>query len=150
ERSALEPVPIPVDEHGLDVEALARSGCEVIVTTPAHHYPTGVVFASDRRAALLEWAEDNDGLIVEDDYDSELRYDRMPVGALQGLAPERVCYIASASKRLAPALRVGWMLSPSWLTGEIAFEEGAADGGSPMLEQPALADVLARGQLARH
>lgn len=150
ERSGLEPVPIPVDEHGLDVEALARSGCEVIVTTPAHHYPTGVVFASDRRAALLEWAEDNDGLIVEDDYDSELRYDRMPVGALQGLAPERVCYIGSASKRLAPGLRLGWMLSPSWLTGEIVFEKGAADGGSPMLEQLALADFIARGELDRH
>ena len=102
EQAGLETVGIAVDEHGLDVAALERSGCETIVVTPAHQFPTGVVMSSERRAALLAWADEVDGLIVEDDYDSELRYDRGPVGALQGLAPERVCHIGSAAKRLAP------------------------------------------------
>jgi GntR family transcriptional regulator/MocR family aminotransferase len=148
--AGLEPVGIAVDELGLDVSELSASGCEVVVVTPAHQFPTGVVLASERRAALLEWAEDTDGLIVEDDYDSEFRYDRDPVGALQGLAPERVCYIGSASKRLAPGLRLGWVLSPSWLTGGLTYEKGVTEGGSPAIEQLALADFIARGELDRH
>jgi GntR family transcriptional regulator/MocR family aminotransferase len=150
ERAGLEAVAIPVDDQGLDVGELAASGCETVVATPAHQFPTGVVMSSERRAALLGWAEDVDGLIVEDDYDSELRYDRGPVGALQGLAPERVCHIGSAAKRLAPALRLGWLLSPSWLTGELTYGKALADGGSPALEQLALADFIARGELDRH
>ncbi len=150
EHAGLEAVPITVDEQGLDVEALRASGCETVVVTPTHQFPTGVVLSSERRAALLEWAEDVDGLIVEDDYDSELRYDRAPVGALQGLDPERVCHIGSASKRLAPALRLGWILCPSWLTGELSFAKGLADGGTPVVEQVALADFIARGELDRH
>jgi GntR family transcriptional regulator / MocR family aminotransferase len=150
EGAGLEPVPVAVDELGIDVSELAASGCEVVVLTPAHQYPTGVVLASERRAALLEWAEDRDGLIVEDDYDSELRYDRVAVGALQGLAPERICHVGSVSKRLAPGLRLGWVLSPSWLSGALTYQKGLADGGSPALEQLALADFLARGELDRH
>ena len=130
--------------------ALAATGCEVVVVTPAHQFPTGAVLASERRGELLEWAEETDGLIVEDDYDSELRYDRVAVGALQGLAPERVCHIGSASKRLAPGVGLGWMLSPSWLTGALTLEKGLADGGSPVLDQLALADFIARGELERH
>jgi GntR family transcriptional regulator/MocR family aminotransferase len=91
-----------------------------------------------------------DGLIVEDDYDSELRYDRDPVGALQGLAPEQVVHIGSASKRLAPALGLGWVLSPSWLTGALTYERGVADGPVPALDQLALADFIERGELDRH
>jgi GntR family transcriptional regulator / MocR family aminotransferase len=150
DRAGLRPVPIPVDEHGLDVGELAASGCETVVVTPAHQFPTGVVTSSERRAALLGWADDTDGLIIEDDYDSELRYDRGPVGALQGLAPERVCHIGSVGKRLAPALRLGWLLSPSWLTGELTYAKALADGGSPALEQLALADFIACGELDRH
>jgi GntR family transcriptional regulator/MocR family aminotransferase len=143
-------VEIPVDEHGLSVGDLSASGCEVVVLTPAHQFPTGVVLSSERRAALLEWAEDEDALIIEDDYDSELRYDREGVGALQGLAPERIAYIGSASKRLAPALRLGWILSPSWLSGAVTYEKALADGGAPVLEQLALADFIDRGELDRH
>jgi GntR family transcriptional regulator/MocR family aminotransferase len=150
EQSGLEAVPIAVDELGLDVAALAASGCEVVVVTPAHQYPTGVVLASERRAELLEWADEEDALIVEDDYDSELRYDRLPVGALQGLAPERVCHIASLSKRLAPGLGLGWVLSPSWLTGALTYEKATSDGPTPVIEQLALADFIARGELDRH
>ena len=150
ERAGVAPVPVAVDELGLDVDALAATGCEVVVVTPAHQFPTGAVLASERRGELLEWAEETDGLIVEDDYDSELRYDRVAVGALQGLAPERVCHIGSASKRLAPGVGLGWMLSPSWLTGALTLEKGLADGGSPVLDQLALADFIARGELERH
>lgn len=148
--SGLEPVAIGVDEHGIDVASLAATGCEVAVVTPAHHFPTGVVLSRERRAALLEWAEEEDALIVEDDYDSELRYDRGAVGALQGLAPERVCHIGSASKRLAPGLRLGWILAPSWLSGALTYEQGVSGGAPPVLAQLALADFIARGELDRH
>lgn len=150
ERAGLQPEPVPVDEHGIGVPELVRSGCEVVVVTPAHQFPSGVVLSSQRRAELLEWAEEVDGLIVEDDYDSELRYDREAVGALQGLAPERVCHIGSLSQRLAPALRLGWMLSPSWLTGALTYEKALADGGSPPVDQLALTDLIVRGELDRH
>jgi GntR family transcriptional regulator / MocR family aminotransferase len=150
QQAGLEPVPLPVDGQGIDVGMLERSGCEAVLVTAAHQFPTGAVLSSERRAALLEWAEDTDGLIVEDDYDSELRYDRGAVGALQGLAPERVCMIGSLSVRLAPGLRLGWVLSPSWLTGALAYEKALGDAPAPALEQLALADFIARGELDRH
>jgi GntR family transcriptional regulator/MocR family aminotransferase len=150
EGAGLEPVPVAVDGSGISVDALAAADCDTVVVTPAHQYPTGVVLSSERRTALLEWAEDEDALIVEDDYDSELRYDRDAVGALQGLAPERIAHIGSASKRLGPGVRLGWVLSPSWLTGALTYEKALADGGSPALEQLALADFIARGELDRH
>ena len=150
ERAGLVAVPVHVDEHGIDVGQLAACDCEVVALTPAHQFPTGVVLASDRRAALLEWAEDEDALIIEDDYDSELRLDRVSVGALQGLSPERICHLGSFSKRLAPGVRLGWILSPSWLTGALSYELALSDGGSPALDQLALADFIARGELDRH
>jgi GntR family transcriptional regulator/MocR family aminotransferase len=148
--AGLDPVTVPVDADGLSVDALAAAGCDTVVVTPAHQFPTGVVLSSERRTALLEWAEDEDALIIEDDYDSELRYDRDAVGALQGLAPERVAHIGSVSNRLGPGLRLGWLLSPSWLTGALTYEKALADGGSPALDQLALADFIARGELDRH
>ncbi len=105
------PVAVPVDDDGLDVAALAASGAEAVLTTPAHQSPTGVVLSAARRTALLEWARDGN-LVIEDDYDAEYRYDRAPVGALQGIAPDRVVYIGSTSKTLAPGLRIGWMVLP--------------------------------------
>src|SRR6266571_4503413 len=105
-------VHVPVDELGLDVAALEASGARVVVVTPAHQSPTGVVLAAKRRHALVEWAARNDGFVVEDDYDSEFRYDREPVGVLQGLAPDRVFAIGTVSKSLAPAVRLGWVLVP--------------------------------------
>jgi GntR family transcriptional regulator/MocR family aminotransferase len=150
ESAGLEPVPLAVDGHGLIVSELVASGCEVVVVTPAHQFPTGVVLSSERRAALLEWAEDEDGLVIEDDYDSELRYDRDAVGALQGLAPERIAHIGSVSKRLAPGLRLGWVLSPSWLSGPLTYAKAVADGGTHALGQLALAEMIERGDLDRH
>jgi GntR family transcriptional regulator / MocR family aminotransferase len=150
EQAGLEVVPIAVDEAGLRVPELERSEAEAVVVTPAHQFPTGRVLGSERRAALIEWAERGERLIVEDDFDAELRYDRMRLGALQGLAPERVAYIGSASKRLAPAMRLGWMLAPSWLGWPLISVKAIEDSGSEAVGQLALADFIARGELDRH
>jgi GntR family transcriptional regulator/MocR family aminotransferase len=106
------------------------------------------VLGSRRRAALIEWAERGDRLIIEDDYDAELCRER--VGALQGLAPDRVLYIGSASKRLTPGMRLGWMLPPSWLSWALITAKAIEDAGSEIAGQLALADFIARGELERH
>jgi GntR family transcriptional regulator/MocR family aminotransferase len=149
-RTGISTVPVPVDEGGLVVERLERSGCRAVLVTPAHQMPLGAVLAPERRAALLDWADRHDALVVEDDYDGEFRYDREPVGALQGLAPERVAYLGSASKVLAPALRIGWVVAPSVTGDALAEEKGWDDAGSPPLGQLALADLIERGELDRH
>ena len=114
-RAGLTPVPVPVDDLGLDVDALAATGVRAAMLTPAHQFPTGVVLAPRRRAALIDWARARDGLVVEDDYDAEYRYDRGPVGAVQGLDPERVAYAGSVSRRW-PRLCgwAGWWSRPAW------------------------------------
>ena len=150
EGAGLEVVPVAVDADGLHVGALAATGVAAVVTTPAHQFPTGVVMSPERRAALIEWAEDGDRLIVEDDYDAELRYDRTRRGALQGLAAERVALVGSASKRLAPGLRLGWMLAPSWLAWQLATAKAVEDAGGEVVSQLALADFIERGELDRH
>jgi GntR family transcriptional regulator/MocR family aminotransferase len=100
---------IPVDDRGLRVDRLERADADAVLVTPAHQFPTGAVLAPERRAALLEWTERRRAIVIEDDYDAEYRYDREPVGALQGLTPDRVVYVGSASKTLSPALRMaGW------------------------------------------
>ncbi|MFC6019483.1 PLP-dependent aminotransferase family protein [Plantactinospora solaniradicis] len=143
-------VPIPVDDGGLDVAALARTGLRAVLVTPAHQFPTGVVLAPDRRAALLDWTRRVDGLVIEDDYDAEFRYDRDPVGCLQGLAPDLVAHIGSASKALAPALRLGWLAVPPGLRSAVLAAKAAADLGGPVLEQLAFAELLAGGGYDRH
>jgi GntR family transcriptional regulator/MocR family aminotransferase len=149
ENAGMEVVPVAVDELGLRVDELARSDAAAVVVTSAHQFPTGGVLAPERRAALIEWAEE-ERLIVEDDYDAEYRYDRVAVGALQGLAPEHVAYIGSASKRLAPGMRLGWLLMPSWLTWELTAAKMVEDGGSEVIGQFALRDFILRGELDRH
>jgi GntR family transcriptional regulator/MocR family aminotransferase len=148
EEAGLEVIPIPVDADGIDVGALDSSGAEVVVVTPAHQFPTGAVLSAQRRAALIAWAERGDRLIIEDDYDAELCRER--VGALQGLAPDRVLYIGSASKRLTPGMRLGWMLPPSWLSWALISAKAIEDAGSEIAGQLALADFIARGELERH
>ena len=143
-------VPVPVDELGLDVTALEASGARAVVVTPAHQSPTGVVLAAKRRHALLEWAARSDGFVIEDDYDSEFRYDREPVGVLQGLAPDRVFTIGTVSKSLAPAVRLGWVLVPPALTGAVAEEKRISDRGSSGLDQLAVAALLESGRYDRH
>jgi GntR family transcriptional regulator/MocR family aminotransferase len=149
EQAGLEVVPIPVDASGISVDALARTDVAAVLVTPANQFPTGAVLTPQRRAALVEWAGD-ERLIVEDDYDSEYRYDRVAVGALQGLAPERIVHIGSLSKRLAPGMRLGWMLLPSWLTWELTASKTIEDGGSEIVGQLALRDFIAQGELDRH
>ncbi len=150
QRAGLEAVGVPVDEDGLRVDALARVEADAVVVTPAHQSPMGAVLAPARRAALLDWAQRTGGVIVEDDYDAEYRYDREPVGALQGLAPELVVYAGSASKILAPSLRLGWLVAPAALAHPLADAKGHADLGTPLLEQAALADFVVGGELDRH
>jgi GntR family transcriptional regulator/MocR family aminotransferase len=148
--AGLELVPVPVDGNGLCVDQLSSVDAGAVLVTPAHQYPTGVVLSPERRAALLDWAARHSAFVLEDDYDAEYRYDRAPVGALQGLLPERVVYIGSASKMLAPALRQGWLVLPSELIDEVRQAKLSADRGSPALEQLALAAFLDAGELDRH
>ena len=150
EDAGLEAAPVPVDAHGLDVDALHASGAQAVAVTPAHQFPTGVVLAPERRAALAAWAAETGGVIVEDDYDAEYRYDREPVGALQGLAPEHVVYAGSASKTLAPGLRLGWLVLPGALAPAVAERRDLADHGGPVLGELALAELLRRGVVDRH
>jgi GntR family transcriptional regulator/MocR family aminotransferase len=148
EEAGLTVTPVPVDDEGLDVAALEDSGADAVVMTPAHQFPTGVVLSARRRAAVVEWAERGDRLVIEDDYDAELCSER--VGTLQGLAPDRVLYIGSASKRLTPGMRLGWMLPPSWLSWALITSKAIEDAGSEIAGQLALADFIARGELERH
>jgi GntR family transcriptional regulator/MocR family aminotransferase len=149
EQAGLEIVPIPVDQYGIVVDALTATDVAAVLITPANQFPMGAVMTAERRAALVDWAGD-ERVIIEDDYDSEYRYDRVAVGAMQGLAPERICHIGSMSKRLAPGMRLGWMLPPSWLTWELTAGKTIEDGGSEIIGQLALAHFIARGELDRH
>jgi GntR family transcriptional regulator / MocR family aminotransferase len=146
----LEPIPVPVDDDGLRTDLLADVEAGAALVTPAHQAPLGGVLAPARRAALLDWARRADAIVIEDDYDAEYRYDRGPVGALQGLAPERVAYAGCASKVLAPGLRIGWLALPDALVGPIGHEKTMDDLGTPVLDQLALADFVERGELDRH
>jgi GntR family transcriptional regulator/MocR family aminotransferase len=148
--TGLKVVPIPVDDDGLDVAKLLAHNVGAVLVAPAHSYPTGTVLSAARRAALVKWADDNEGLIFEDDYDAEFRYDRAPIGALQGLAPQRVAYAACASKTLTPALRLGWLVVPDWLVHEAVKQKLLDDMGNTVLEQLALARFVESGVFARH
>jgi GntR family transcriptional regulator/MocR family aminotransferase len=150
ERAGLGVVGIEVDEEGLDVDRLGEHAVQAVVVTSAHQFPTGCVLSDDRRAALVEWARATGGLIVEDEYDAEFRYDRSPVAALQGLAPECVAYLGSTSKTLAPALRLGWAVLPDGLFDDMRRELEATILHVPTLTQLAFADFLERGEFARH
>jgi len=141
---------VPVDSDGLVVSALAASGAQAVVVTPAHQSPTGVVLSAARRHALLDWAKRAGGYVIEDDYDSEFRYDSDPVGALQGLAPDQVFLVGTASKALAPAVRLGWVQAPAPLAAAVADEKEMNDRGSCTLDQLALAALLTSGRYDRH
>jgi GntR family transcriptional regulator / MocR family aminotransferase len=149
-RSGLEPIPIRVDAEGIDVDALAAASPDAVLVTPAHQFPTGVVLTPDRRARLLAWAEETDALVIEDDFDSEYRYDRPPVGSLQGLMPERVVYCGTTSKTLAPTLRLAWIVAPGELVWPLVEQVLYTVISPPRLEQLAFADFLLRGELDRH
>jgi GntR family transcriptional regulator / MocR family aminotransferase len=148
--AGLEVIGIPVDTDGIRVDVLRDSDADAVILTPSHQWPTGSVLSAGNRAAVIRWATQRGALIIEDDYDAEYRYDRTPVGALQGLAPGHVVYAGSASKTLAPGLRLGWLVLPGQLAGPVAAAKIAADRGSPALDQLAFADLITRGEFDRH
>ncbi|WP_405770419.1 PLP-dependent aminotransferase family protein [Streptomyces sp. NBC_01538] len=144
-------VPVGVDERGVRVEELTGPReVAAVVVTPAHQYPTGVTLHPERRRALTDWARARDGLIVEDDYDGEFRYDRQPVGALQGMAPGQVAYIGTASKTLGPALRLGWMVLPPHLVDAVADAKLHSDHHTETIGQLALAELITSHAYDRH
>jgi GntR family transcriptional regulator/MocR family aminotransferase len=147
--AGLDTLPLPLDQEGLAVGPLRDSGVRAVVTTPAHQFPSGIAYSARRRAELLDWARAVDGLIVEDDYDGDFRYDRAPVGALQGLDPERVAYAGSVSKSLAPGLRLGWLLVPASLAEEVVERKRTMDLGHPTLDQALFARFVERGDYDR-
>ncbi|MEV5612822.1 PLP-dependent aminotransferase family protein [Streptomyces sp. NPDC052225] len=150
-RPGLRSRPLPLDELGADIGQLdAWSGVGAALLTPAHQFPLGVPLHPDRRAAAVDWARRTGGLILEDDYDGEFRYDRQPVGALQGLAPDRVVYLGTASKSLAPGLRLGWMVLPASVSDEVIEAKGAGDWSCGVLDQLTLAEFLDSGAYDRH
>ncbi|MFB6632021.1 PLP-dependent aminotransferase family protein [Streptomyces sp. NPDC056362] len=143
--AGVETVWLPLDEEGLRPGPLAASGVRAVVVTPSHQFPSGISWSAERRAALLDWARAVDGYVLEDDYDGDFRYDRAPVGALQGLDPERVAYAGSVSKSLAPGMRLGWMLVPEELLDEVVERKRTMDLGNPVLDQAVLAEFVTRG-----
>jgi GntR family transcriptional regulator/MocR family aminotransferase len=132
------------------VDAVAELNADVLILTPSHQWPTGGVLSPEARAAVLAWAQRTGALVLEDDYDAEYRYDRAPVGAIQGLGPDRVAYAGTASKTLAPGFRLGWIIPPAELVEPLAEAKLLADRGSPILDQLTFADFLSRGELDRH
>ncbi|MBM7805357.1 GntR family transcriptional regulator/MocR family aminotransferase [Geodermatophilus bullaregiensis] len=146
----LDVLPVPVDGDGVRVDDLTATGARAAVLTPAHQFPTGVVLAPRRRRELLAWARAADGLVVEDDYDAEHRYDRAPVPALQAGAPDLVAHTGSTSKTLAPGMRLGWLVPPAALVTEVVAAKHANDLGSPVLPQLVLAELLVSGAYDRH
>jgi GntR family transcriptional regulator/MocR family aminotransferase len=148
--SGLDLVGCPVDGDGLRTDMLGQLGAQAVVVAPAHQFPTGAVLVPRRRVALVEWATSNDGLVIEDDYDAEFRYDRTPVGAVQGLDPGRVAHVGTASKTLAPGVRLGWISLPAGLVDAVRARKGITDSGSPALDQLTLAELLTSGHYERH
>jgi GntR family transcriptional regulator/MocR family aminotransferase len=141
---------VRVDADGLVVRELANTRAGAVIVTPAHQFPTGAVMSAQRRHELVAWASACGGFVIEDDYDSEYRYDTAPVGAMQGLAPDRILYTGSASKILAPALRLGWMCVPPKLLAAAVDAKRLADLGSPSLDQLVYAAFIESGGLDRH
>lgn len=140
--------PVAVDEDGARIGDLGR-GERAVLLTPAHQFPTGGPLHPERRTAAVDWARATGGLVVEDDYDGEFRYDRQPVGAVQGLDPEHVVLLGSVSKSLSPTLRIGWMVLPERLVDGVLAAKGAREQWSSATEQLTLADFVGSGAYDR-
>jgi GntR family transcriptional regulator / MocR family aminotransferase len=148
--AGLEVVPLEVDEYGVRVDQLEASRADAVLVTPAHQFPLGSTLSPERRAALVEWARRTDGFVIEDDYDGEFRYDRQPVGALQALDPERVAYAGTASKTLAPALRLAWLALPPSLVEPVTDVKKLGERQLPFTDELALAELIEDGDWDRH
>ncbi|WP_407357836.1 PLP-dependent aminotransferase family protein [Microbacterium sp. LTA6] len=147
-RAGLRPIPVPVDEEGVDAsvlaEAAARTGARAALLTPAHQFPLGAALSAARREQVVHWARDNDAIVVEDDYDAEFRYDRRPIAALQRLAPDRIALLGSLSKSVSPALGIGWALLPP------GIDPPPSTSAPSLVDQAALAHFIVNGDLERH
>ncbi|WP_128429063.1 PLP-dependent aminotransferase family protein [Streptomyces cyaneus] len=141
-------VPLPLDEDGARVDRLGRE--RAVLLTPAHQFPTGGPLHPERRAAVIDWARARGGVVLEDDYDGKFRYDRKPVGAVQGLDPERVIFIGSVSKSLSPAVRLGWMVLPERYVDDVLAAKGEREAWASVLDQLSLADFIVSGAYDRH
>jgi GntR family transcriptional regulator/MocR family aminotransferase len=140
--------PLPVDERGARTDLLGDAAAALVA--PAHQFPLGAVLDAERRAAAVAWARATGGIVIEDDYDAELRYDRQPVGALQALDPEHVVYAGTASKTLAPGLRLGWLVVPPALLEPLLAVRATEDLHVSALDQIAMAELLRSGAFERH
>ena len=145
-----ELLPVRVDDEGLRVDALERSKAGAVLVTPAHQYPMGHVLGAERRVALADWARRTGGWVLEDDYDAEFRYDREPVGSLQGLLPDRTIYLGSVAKTLAPAVRVGWVVAPEELFSDVAATRKARSSQHATLDHLVVAQLVDEGRYDRH
>jgi GntR family transcriptional regulator/MocR family aminotransferase len=150
-RAGLRCPPMTVDSHGADVMALDdMEDAGAVLLTPSHQFPLGVPLHSNRRAAVVDWARRTGGMIIEDDYDGEFRYDRSPVGALHGIDPERVIYMGTTSKSLAPGLRLGWLVLPDRLVDAVGRQRGEREETSGFVDQLAMAEFIVSGSYDRH
>jgi GntR family transcriptional regulator/MocR family aminotransferase len=150
-RAGLRCPPLKVDCHGADVTALREmTGVGGTLLTPSHQFPLGVSLHSDRRAAVIDWARRTGGIVIEDDYDGEFRYDRRPVGALHGVDPDHVVYMGTVSKSLAPGLRLGWLVLPERLVEAVARQKGETEENCGFVDQLAMAEFIESGSYDRH
>ncbi|MFG2498285.1 PLP-dependent aminotransferase family protein [Streptomyces sp. NPDC048441] len=155
ETARVRTVPLGLDEEGARIEELTgsqrgRRAARSVLLTPAHQFPTGGPLHPARRAAVIDWARTHDGLVLEDDYDGEFRYDREPVGAVQGLDSERVVYMGSVSKSLSPGVRLGWLVLPEHLIDEVLTAKGEREAWASVTDQLTLADLIESGHYDRH
>jgi GntR family transcriptional regulator / MocR family aminotransferase len=149
-RSGATVVALPVDERGARVDLLDSLGADAVVVTPAHQYPSGVTLHPERRRVLIAWARATGGVVIEDDYDGEFRYDRQPVGALQGTATDHVAYVGTVSKSLGPGVRLGWIVLPPSLVEPVAEAKLYADHSTDAISQLTLAEMIATHAFDRH
>jgi GntR family transcriptional regulator/MocR family aminotransferase len=147
-RAGLEVVALTVDEHGARTDGLER--LDAVLLTPAHQFPLGVVLDAARRTRFAHWAASSGGVVIEDDYDGEFRYDRRAVGAMQALSPDHVIYAGTASKTLAPGLRLAWLVLPEAFIAELVELRALSDLHTPVLDQLTLAEFLSSGRYDRH
>ncbi|THV29503.1 PLP-dependent aminotransferase family protein [Glycomyces paridis] len=145
-------VPVALDGKGARTDLLpeGRGGARAALLTPAHQFPTGGPLDPARRAAAVDWARGRGGVVLEDDYDGEFRYDREPVGAVQGLDPDHVVYLGSVSKSLSPAIRLGWMVLPAHLVEPVLAAKGLREAWTGVTDQLALASLIEAGHYDRH
>jgi GntR family transcriptional regulator/MocR family aminotransferase len=147
--SGLSPRPIPVDEDGAVIDQVSGSSAAVLLT-PSHQFPLGMPLAPRRRTEAVQWARRAGGVVIEDDYDGEFRYDRRAIGAVQALAPEHVIYAGTASKTLAPAVRLAWIVVPPQLLPDILSAKSLTDRHGSSLDELTLAELITSGEYDRH